>query len=155
EDGPSEEALYKEMKKLESDIRVESIKAEGRAKLPCFAVGTPVLTPQGSKPIESLMPGDEVWAWNFTQECAVARRVAQIHRGRAPRWVDIRNGRAGVRATTAHRFFSQSCQAWLDAESLRPGMRLLTLDASDDALQSTQTSEISWDEETFNLSIDE
>jgi hypothetical protein len=156
ENYPTEEELHNNLKKLESEIGVESIKADpkSRGKLPCFAAGTLVLTPHGARPIESLMPNDEVWAWDFARESAVVGRVAQLHRGCTQRWVDIRSARGSIRATLAHRFFVYSSLEWLDAESLRPGMQLLMIDASPDELQCVKVSEIGRDEETFNLSID-
>jgi hypothetical protein len=155
---PSDEGLHNDLKKFDSEIGIESIKADpaSRAKLPCFAAGTPVLTPQGACTIESLQPGDWVLTWDFASEQSVPRRVLQLHRGRTRHWVTAASAVGCVRSTRGHRFFEPTLHEWIDAAGLCPGARLLCPDGSHDNLATVTHVDLGPADEatTFNLSIE-
>jgi hypothetical protein len=153
---PSDVELFNQKKKLEADVALEGIKADpnSRGHLPCFARGTPVQTPRGPRLVESLLPGDEVWAWDFGRQRAIVRPVVQVHRGKTQRWVCIHGRRGSVWATPGHRFFSHNLNEWMEAARLAPSTRLLGLDSDDShQVNSLQTIELGHEEATYNLSI--
>jgi serine protease inhibitor len=92
----------------------------------CFAAGTPVLTPDGEKPIEQLKIGDYVLARDeHNVEGAVEpRRVEAVSNDHA-KTVEIQVGGQTIRATHAHPFFVKG-QGWTPAGQLRAGHLLAT-----------------------------
>jgi hypothetical protein len=102
--------------------------AARKAGLPgkaCFAAGTPLLTPAGSRPIERIEVGDDVLA---RPEDASAgdirpRRVLQTF-VREARIHELRVGGRLIETTAEHPFFVPD-RGWTPAGSLQPGDRLL------------------------------
>lgn len=123
EELQSDEGLSKDLKKLEGEIGIESIKADpgSRGLLPCFAPDTLVWTPQGPRPITALHAGDEVWTFDFGTGARRARPVRQVHHGRTLAFHRLRTDRGEILATGQHRFWVESDLAWRIAESLVPG----------------------------------
>lgn len=120
---PGEEGLSKDLKKIEGEIGIESIKADptSRGLLPCFAPDTLVWTPQGPRPIAGLRTGDEVWTFDFGTGERRARPVRQVHHGRTLAFHRLRTDRGEILATSQHRFWVESDLGWRTAETLVPG----------------------------------
>jgi hypothetical protein len=152
----SPDSLQKQIARLDADIQVESIKADpsSRARLPCFAAGTPVHTPAGPRAIETLLPGDTVWAWSFAQAAPVPRRVTQLHQHLTLHWMAVAGAEGGVHATGAHRFFDAGLREWTEAARLQPGMCLLCPDGSASVLQAAHRIELGAEARSYNLSVD-
>ncbi len=92
----------------------------------CFAAGTPVLTPDGEKPIEKLQQGDIVLArdeHNVEGELQpkVIEKTLNGHADLLELFVD---GKV-IRVTNAHPFFVMG-QGWTSASELKPKDRLST-----------------------------
>lgn len=87
----------------------------------CFAPGTPLLTPQGTKPIEKFRAGD--WILSSAQDDAkapaVARRVKEVIRSRG-KLVDIAVNGQLIHATREHPFYIKG-KGWTPAASLAAG----------------------------------
>lgn len=120
---PSDEALSKELKKLEGEIGIEGIKADpsSRGLLVCFSPDTLVLTPQGPRPIDELRAGDLVWTFDFGSHARRARPILQVHRGHTLAFHRLRTDRGEIVATSQHRFWVESDLAWRTADTLSPG----------------------------------
>lgn len=91
---------------------------------PCFAPGTPVATPSGARPIESLAAGDLVLAWNPQTCAAESRRIVSIALSATSWLVKIGIGSADILATRRHLFWVQSLSGWCEAARLVPGQML-------------------------------
>lgn len=92
---------------------------------PCFPAGTPVLTPTGTRPIETLALGDEVLACDPRADgTPMVSRVSGLSRNWTRRLVAIDAGGQTVEATPNHPFWNEGEDAWLPAEALRVGARL-------------------------------
>lgn len=85
----------------------------------CFAAGTPVDTPVGPRPIETIRPGD------FVLTAAGPNRVVETFTHIAPVMVRVvtRDGRK-IECTPDHPFFTQ--YGWVEASNLTPNHRLFT-----------------------------
>ncbi|HWE35178.1 MAG TPA: polymorphic toxin-type HINT domain-containing protein [Isosphaeraceae bacterium] len=95
---------------------------------PCFAAGTPILTPGGCTPIEELEEGDWVLALPEDDPAAVPvpRRVVNLFANFAP-LLDLRVGGRVIRTTAEHPFWVRD-KGWTDAQQLVPGVELLSAD---------------------------
>ncbi len=87
----------------------------------CFAAGTPLLTPEGSKPIEQFKKGDWILSapHNDVKAPAVARRVVEVIQ-RDAEVVDIRVGGRVVHATREHPVYVNG-KGWTQVRSLAVG----------------------------------
>jgi len=94
----------------------------------CFAAGTPVLTPQGSKAIEQLRAGDLVLSSpeRIGDVQIGARRIQEVTRGRA-KVVAVTVGGHVIQASREHPFFVRG-KSWTPASSLAAGDFLRTHD---------------------------
>lgn len=92
----------------------------------CFAAGTPVLTPQGAKPIEELQVGDLVLARddNNVAGGVFPRRIEKIHQNQAD-ILELYVAGQVIRTTAPHPFFVQG-KGWLPAGELRTQDMLAT-----------------------------
>jgi hypothetical protein len=155
---PSEKDLHDEIKGLDENIEVESIKADprSRGKLPCFSPETLVQTPDGPRVIADLNVDDRIWTYDFSTRTRVVRSVIQVHRGHTRAFYEIRLRDCVVRATSQHRFWVESELAWRTAETLTRGMMLLHVNGcTTEVLAVERKAEADADAETFNVSVDE
>ena len=92
----------------------------------CFVAGTPVATPQGERPIESIEPGQEVLAFDTATRETVVRRVSKRIRGHADRTFRLTvAGRVIAGVTAEHPFYDPERDAWVPAGQMRPGQALV------------------------------
>ena len=156
EERPSDEGLWKDLKKLEGEIGIEGIKADpsSRGLLPCFSPDTLVLTPQGPRPIDQLSAGDLVWTFDFASRKRHARPILQLHRGHTLAFHRLLTDRGEIVATSQHRFWVESDLAWRTAHTLSPGEilrdadggRLLVLENAREAVDTAATCTLSVEE---------
>ncbi len=81
----------------------------------CVREGTPIATPDGERPIESLREGDNVWSMNEAGDLVVGR-VTSVMPGRTARLVRIRAGGRVLDVTPQHLVMSD--QRWTRADAL-------------------------------------
>ncbi len=117
----------------------------------CFAAGTPVLTRDGSKPIESLRVGDRVFARseNDSEGPIEEKVIEEVRHGVASLLEVTVHGRV-IRVTGLHPFFVEG-QGWTPAEKLRVGDRLATNGA--EAVAVEKLSESRGEESVYNLRV--
>jgi hypothetical protein len=91
----------------------------------CFVAGTPVLTADGTTPIEDIKVGDKVWTRNLETGLDELQLVAEtfVHQTLALYHLTI-NG--SVVSTTAEHPFMVQDKGWQMAGNLRPGDLLVT-----------------------------
>jgi hypothetical protein len=97
---------------------------------PCFAAGTPILTPSGDKPIEELVPGDYILSSSeFDHNGPVRPRlVLELFRNEAP-LMHLRIGHRLIRVTGEHPFWVDG-HGWRRARDLREGDSLRSHDGN-------------------------
>ncbi|MDR7383357.1 polymorphic toxin-type HINT domain-containing protein [Promicromonospora iranensis] len=91
----------------------------------CFVAGTPVLTADGTKPIEDIVVGDKVWTRNLVTGLDELQLVAEtfVHQTVALHHLTINES---VVSTTAEHPFMVQDKGWQMAGNLRPGDVLVT-----------------------------
>jgi len=101
----------------------------GAACNDCLVEGTPVLTPNGARPIEQLAVGDAVWSWSVGEGQRVARRVTRVLKSSADHYlsVELDDGRR-LSLTDAHPLWCPSSSAWQVAGSLAVGAAVWVVD---------------------------
>jgi hypothetical protein len=138
------------------DLRIHSLRdvvnPDARPTLPCFAPETPVLTPDGPRPIGSLREGDAVWSCDPRGGAPRVGRVAAVHRNVTLRFVRVGVGGQELRATGRHPFWVCERVDWVAAEELRPGEHLLGFDGSRARVESL-AFEAAADAPTVDLSV--
>jgi hypothetical protein len=108
-----------------------------------------IVTPEGPRPIGGLRDGEIVMARGTCGD-PVPARIARVHRSATQSVVTLCFSGEMVRTTRHHPFWSHTHQAWVQAEALKRGDRLLTLDGPsaledvgiEDDLQPTLNLEI-------------
>jgi len=117
---------------------------------PCFAAGTPVLTPEGPRPIETLRPGDIVLTADGPDQSPRPGPIRAVHRSDADRTLGLMVGGEAVVATEGHPLWKVG-RGWTRAGDLRAGDEVatrrgpVTLDAV----------EIQAGAEVWNLEVDD
>ncbi len=102
----------------------------------CFAAGTPLLTPVGSRPIEELQIDDLVLSRDeYNPEGpVVARRVVKLFQNYSP-LLDVHVGRHAIRTTAEHPFWVIG-KGWTDAHQIVIGDLLLGADGECTAVEA-------------------
>jgi hypothetical protein len=93
----------------------------GRALAPCFPAGTPLLTPQGDKPIDQFREGDLVLAApeDDPDGAIESRRVEAVFIRVAP-LLNLHVGGRVIRTTAEHPFYA-AMRGWIPAGMLEMG----------------------------------
>jgi len=91
----------------------------------CVAAGTPIATPAGPRPIETLRPGDPVWSYDRTRERVVEARVASVESSSAELTLHFAGG---LRVTPDHPLLASG--AWVEAGEVAPDAELLRRDGT-------------------------
>jgi hypothetical protein len=94
----------------------------------CFAAGTPLRTPDGAKPIETVRPGDLVLSRDEGRPdgLVVAKRVEEVYARQGRIW-HLHVGGQVIRTTGEHPFFA-SGRGWTECRELATGDWLLDED---------------------------
>ena len=94
----------------------------------CFAKGTPILTPYGSKPIEELHPGDWVLAQDESglEADPKPRMIEEVFHN-ISQMMTLRVGGHDIETTQEHPFWVRD-RGWTPAEEINPGDELRSHD---------------------------
>src|SRR5207249_24080 len=117
----------------------------------CFAAGTPLLTPEGSKPIEQFKEGDLVLSRDEADPFGrVQAKVVQAVFAHDGYVLELRVAGRVIRTTAEHLFWVPG-KGWLPANKMAAGDLLLTPEGEQVAVeQVAQTTE---QERVYNLRI--
>jgi hypothetical protein len=100
------------------------VRSMDRSKIfTCIAEGTPIETPVGPRPIESLHEGDAVWGYDLSTATRVPARVRGVVRATSDATLEIA---PGLRLTARHPVFAGG--TFVDAGDLATGALLLGAD---------------------------
>ena len=94
----------------------------------CFAAGTPVLTPDGPRPIEAIAVGDAVLSWSAERGGPVVAKVVRTKQRPAHEILrlELADGTL-LRLTRNHPLFVPGRDSWIPAGDLRAGDRVAVL----------------------------
>jgi hypothetical protein len=100
---------------------VEQPRATAYVSMPsCFAAGTPVVTIDGSRPIEALRVGDQVLAQNTRTGALNFRAVTTVHHNPPAETLGVRIGGELIVPSVFHRFWKAG-RGWAIARDLKAG----------------------------------
>ena len=86
----------------------------------CFVAGTTVLTAAGAAAIETIKPGDMVWAWDEETGDVALKEVVETYVNETNELVHVFVNGEEIVTTPAHPFYSP-VKGWTDAVHLRAG----------------------------------
>lgn len=102
----------------------------------CFVAGTLVDTPDGPRPIETLVPGDVVWSVNVTSGTKHPARVEAVHTGTGVDFHAVRvNGVTTHPMTANHPVLDARTQRFVPVSQLEDGARLMDASGQVTALE--------------------
>jgi len=122
----------------------------------CFVAGTPVATPRGERPIETLRAGELVLTRSEMDGAVEARPILQAFVRPAQSLVDVHvasldDARESVRSTPEHPFFTLD-RGWLGAGELAAGETLL--DRAGREVRVTKVVPVAQEATVYNLEVD-
>jgi hypothetical protein len=121
----------------------------------CFGAGTPVLTPDGERPIESITAGDVVIARDPESGESSPRTVlaTKITHDKPSLRLELRDRRGrseAITVTAEHPFYVES-RGWTAAAELEPSDRVTTPDGATEVVSLAMRAEI---EPVYNLEVE-
>ena len=116
------------MKKHIKNMALSALISVSSSGCGCFTAGTRIDTPGGPRPIEDLMKGESVWAWDLNVGAKVVRRIQAIHHNLAQVLCRIEVGESLISGVTPeHPFFQADTQKFVALRDLPADARLLRL----------------------------
>jgi hypothetical protein len=131
-------------------LRVQTPFTVGTTHMACFGAGTPVVTIDGPRPIESIVVGDRVLAQNPITGLLTFRPVVAVHRNRPSPTRRIAVAGETIVATGIHRFWVAG-RGWVMARDLKPGDRLRGVGAT----AEVRSIEPDAPQPVYNLDVDD
>lgn len=135
------------------DPKPDFSKGNSDRKIPCFAAGTLIATPDRLVKIESLKVGDIVSSWDTSLEKTVNNRVTALHRNKAVDWIEIFISNHSIKCTKNHHFWLPKIKKWIAAKHLSKGMTLL-LENGNSTEVINVNSHTTKEEPTYNLTVE-
>ena len=117
----------------------------------CFAAGTPVMTPDGSKAIESLRVGDAIYSRDQHDPAAPldVQHVEQVFRKIAPLWTASIGGQP-IRMTSEHPLYVQDV-GWVPLREIRVGAAVLGMNGEWVTIAEVTPSDVAV--EVYNIQV--
>jgi hypothetical protein len=125
-----------------------------KGQVPCFPAGTLVSTLKGMRTIESLVIGDQVYAYDFQSKSVAIRQILSLYHGATNCWVDIYAGSSILRATKDHPVWIESEHKWIEAQYLANGMTLRLENDETCEISSVKILPLRTKTDTYNLTIE-
>ena len=143
--------LYSKIRTFGDDVQTLTPTKGGSSY--CFAAGTPVATPDGLRPIESIHAGDSVLSRDERTGVTVVASVAEtfvtpdaplvaVHTTESPET---------IQATPGHRFYSQG-RGWIEAQHLLRGEALL--DSTGETLHVASVERLDTRATVYNFEVE-
>lgn len=119
----------------------------------CFLPGTPVLTPDGSRPIETLQAGDSIYAFD-ENDMPVITRVLDTYRVVRDHYYMLHTEHFEVNATAEHPFYTS--HGFVTVEDLKPGDSLYLYENGSLSVETLRSIDAVYTPTiAYNLQVDE
>jgi Domain of unknown function (DUF4157)/Pretoxin HINT domain len=149
-------ALQRESDILNREARRLSniLNPQRRTELPCFSGDTLVHTVNGSKRIDNLQRGENIFAFDFAIGSLVKKEILDITRNKTLRFYEIKIENDTINSSGSHRFWVENKSQWIAARELEVGMQLKLLNGENIAITAIVKKE-NIEADTYNLTINE
>ncbi|MFP4411717.1 polymorphic toxin-type HINT domain-containing protein, partial [Coleofasciculus sp.] len=124
----------------------------GERAIPCFPRGTLVVTTDGVVPIEQLVLGTTVRAFDEVTKATLDKPITAILGNKTVRLVDVTTDSETISATTRHRFWVEDKNQWIAAKYLETGMLLRTVAGAVSEVKSIGIRQVV-EQDTYNLTV--
>ena len=125
----------------------------GKAPI-CFVAGTLILADEGFKTIESIQPGDYVWAWNEETGQVALKEVVETYVSEATELVHVFVDGEEIIATPSHPFYSP-VKGWTSAVRLRAGDILQLVNGEYVVVEKVQHELLENPIKVYNFEVDD
>lgn len=121
----------------------------------CFIAGTLVLTAAGYKAIEDIQLGDMVLAYDEETGETAYKPVVNLFRNESKDWTGVTVNGTEIVSTPGHKYFLPEAKAWVSAEDLKVGIKVLLSDGTYGII--TKVRPIHYDEPqtTYNFEVED
>ncbi len=120
---------------------------------PCFPPGTLVRTRDGCRPIEALIAGDEVLAFDELTGSVTPCAITGVSQNTTQHLVTILTDGEEIRTTRQHDFWVEGRSEWLPAWRLWAGMMLRSPDGRPILVKAVEVTEVPSD--SYNLEVED
>lgn len=120
----------------------------------CFTKGTLVASEEGHKPIDSIMVGDRVLAYNIDSKEQGYKRVEQLFISKTDTLVIITIDGQQIETTKKHPFYIVG-KGWVSAQYLTEEDQIFKFDGSSSRIESIKIVKLQFMIEVFNIEVDE
>lgn len=119
----------------------------------CFKKGTLVLTKEGSKPIEEIKEGDEVYSYNEKTKKKELKKVVRLFKNKTKKWIHLKfSKKEEIICTEEHPFYIKN-KGWILAKNIVEKDNVLMYNNSEAELISKYVKTLSI-EDTYNFEVE-
>ena len=128
----------------------------GNAAAPnvCFVAGTLVQTEDGTIPIENILAGDRVWAWDEETGDVTLKKVVETYVNETTELVHVFVNGEEIVTTPFHPFYSP-VKGWTDAVKLRAGDVLVLVDGEYVVVEKVQHELLEEPVAVYNFQVED
>lgn len=120
----------------------------------CFVAGTAVLTSIGARNIETVQPGDLVWAWDEDTGDVSLKKVVETYVNETDELVHIWADGEEIVATPSHPFYSP-VKGWTEACELRAGDILVLVNGEYVVVEQVQHELLESPVKVYNFQVED
>ena len=120
----------------------------------CFVAGTMVLTGKGHAAIETIQPGDQVWALDECTGDIALKKVVETYINETDEIIHLFVNGEQILATPAHPFYSP-VKGWMDAVQLRAGDILVLVNGEYVVVEKVQHEILETPVEVYNFQVED
>ena len=120
----------------------------------CFIAGTLVLTAAGLKKIEEIREGDLVLAYDEETGEQAYKPVVQLFRNESKDWIGVTVNGKEIISTPGHKYYLPETKAWVSAEDLKVGYKVLTSDGEYATIEAVRPIHYETPQTTYNFEFE-
>ena len=123
---------------------------------PCLVSDTPILTPNGVKPIQNLMVGDTVISYDKSTKSIITNRITAIKQGETKQTITlILDNQSTIEGTGEHPFYLLYKKTYVEMKDLSVGNVLLSSDGEEITIKAIQGNQYKSKVKIYTISLQE